>query len=42
MTGTLITLGLAALAMWLLVDSAIEFIREGEDASETDRLATEP
>lgn len=39
MIGTLITLALAALAIWLLVDSAIEYVRDGED----DRtLATEP
>ena len=40
MIGTLITLGLATLAVWLLVDSAIEFVRDGEEAR--DRLATEP
>ena len=38
MFGMLITLALAALAIWLLVDSAIEFVREGQD----DNLATEP
>jgi len=38
MIGTLITLALAALAIWLLVDSAIEFI---EDTQE-DTLATQP
>lgn len=42
MTGTLITLGLAVLAVWLLVDSAVEFIRDGEDLSDPDTLATEP
>jgi hypothetical protein len=42
MTGTLITLGLAVLAVWLLVDSAVEFIRDGEDVSDPDTLATEP
>lgn len=34
----LITLALAALAIWLLVDSAVEFVREGQE----DPLATEP
>ena len=38
MTGYLITLGLAALAIWLLVDSAIEFIQDSQE----DSLATEP
>jgi hypothetical protein len=39
MIGTFITLALAALAIWLLVDSAIEYVRDGKD----DRtLATEP
>ena len=38
MIGTLITLALAALAIWLLVDSAVEFVRDGQD----DSLATEP
>ena len=38
MTGYLITLGLAALAIWLLVDSAIEFIQDSQE----DTLATEP
>ena len=38
MIGTLITMALAALAIWLLVDSAVEFIVEGKD----DSLATEP
>ena len=39
MTGYLITLGLAALAIWLLVDSAIEYVRDGQDEN---TLATEP
>ena len=39
MIGTLITLALAALAIWLLVDSAVEFVQEdGQD----NNLATEP
>ena len=38
MIGTLITLALAALAIWLLVDSAVEFVRDGQD----NNLATEP
>jgi hypothetical protein len=38
MIGTLITLGLTALAIWLLVDSAVEFVRDGQE----DNLATEP
>ena len=38
MIGTLITMALAALAIWLLVDSAVEFVRDGQD----DSLATEP
>ena len=38
MTGYLITLGLAALAIWLLVDSAVEFIEDSQE----DTLATEP
>lgn len=38
MIGTFITLALAALAIWLLVDSAVEFVRDGQD----DSLATEP
>lgn len=38
MIGTLITLALAALAIWLLVDSAVEFVRDGQE----DNLATEP
>ena len=37
MIGNLITMALAALAIWLLVDSAVEFI-DGQD----DSLATEP
>ena len=39
MTGTLITLALAALAIWLLVDSAVEFIQDNQDEN---TLATEP
>ena len=38
MLGNLITLALAALAVWFLVDSAIEFVRDGQD----DNLVTEP
>jgi len=38
MLGNLVTFALAALAIWLLVDSAIEFVREGQD----DHLVTEP
>ena len=38
MTGYLITLGLAALAIWLLVDSAVEFIEDSQE----DKFATEP
>ena len=38
MIGTLITLALAALAIWLLVDSAVEFIQDSQE----DTLATEP
>ena len=34
----IITLALAALAIWLLVDSAVEYIRDGQE----DTLATEP
>ena len=37
MIGNLITMALAALAIWLLVDSAVEFI-DGQD----DSFATEP
>ena len=39
MIGTLITLALAAFAIWLLVDSAIEYINDGQDDSP---FATEP
>ena len=39
MIGTLITLALAAFAIWLLVDSAIEYVNDGQDDS---TLATEP
>lgn len=39
MIGTFITLALAALAIWLLVDSAIEYVRDGQDGN---TLATEP
>jgi hypothetical protein len=39
MIGTFITLALAALAIWLLVDSAIEYVRDGQDEN---TLATEP
>ena len=38
MFSLIITFALAALAIWLLVDSAVEFIQEGQD----DPLATEP
>ena len=38
MIGTVITLGLSALAIWLLVDSAVEFVQETRE----DPLATEP
>ncbi len=38
MIGTLITMALAGLAIWLLVDSAVEFVRDGQD----ENLATEP
>ena len=38
MIGTLITLALAALAIWLLVDSAVEFVQDSQD----NNLATEP
>ena len=34
----IVTLGLAAFAIWLLLDSAVEFIRDGQE----DTLATEP
>ena len=33
-----VTLGLAAFAIWLLLDSAIEYVRDGQE----DTLATEP
>ena len=39
MIGTAITLALAGLAIWLLVDSAIEYVRDGQ---EENTLATEP
>ena len=39
MIGTAITLALAALAIWLLVDSAVEYVRDGQDEN---TLATEP
>ena len=39
MLETIITLALAALAIWLLVDSAIEYVRDGQ---EENTLATEP
>lgn len=38
MIGNLITLALAALAIWLLVDSAVEFVQDTRE----DSLATEP
>ena len=38
MSEVIITLALAALAIWLLLDSAVEYIRDGQD----DTLATEP
>ena len=38
MLGNLITLALAALAIWLLVDSAVEFVQD----TRADTLATEP
>lgn len=34
-----VTLGLAAFAIWLLLDSAVEYIR---DDGQEDTLATEP
>ena len=34
----IVTLGLAAFAIWLLLDSAVEYINEGQE----DTLATEP
>ena len=39
MIGTLITMALAVFAIWLLVDSAIEYINDGQDEN---TLATEP
>ena len=36
---TIVTLALAALAIWLLVDSAVEYINDGQDDS---TLAPEP
>ena len=39
MLETIITLARAALAIWLLVDSAIEYVRDGQ---EQNTLATEP
>ena len=38
MSEVIITLALAALAIWLLLDSAVEYIRDGQD----DTVATEP
>ena len=38
MIGTVITLALAAIAIWLLVDSAVEFVQDSQD----NNLATEP
>ncbi len=38
MIGTVITLALAAFAIWLLVDSAVEFVQDSQD----NNLATEP
>ena len=34
----IVTLGLAAFAIWLLLDSAIEYVRDGQE----DTLVTEP
>ena len=34
----IVTLGLAAFAIWLLLDSAVEYVRDGQE----DTLATEP
>ena len=34
----IVTLGLAAFAIWLLLDSAVEYINEGQEET----LATEP
>ena len=39
MIGTFITMALAALAIWLLVDSAVEFVQDNQDEN---TLATEP
>ena len=39
MIGTFITLALAALAIWLLVDSAVEFVQDDQDGN---TLVTEP
>ena len=39
MIGTLVTLALAGLAIWLLVDSAVEFVQDNQDEG---TLATEP
>jgi hypothetical protein len=36
---TIITLALAALAIWLLVDSAVEYVNDGQDEN---TLAKEP
>lgn len=38
MFSLIITFALAAFAIWLLVDSAVEFVRDGQD----EPLATEP
>ena len=38
MFGIIITLALAALVIWLLVDSAVEFVNDSRE----DPLATEP
>ena len=38
MFGMIVSLALAALAIWLLVDSAVEFVREGQE----DLPVTEP
>ena len=39
MIGTFVTMALAALAIWLLVDSAVEFVQDNQDEN---TLATEP
>ena len=39
MIGTIVTLALAALAIWLLVDSAVEFVQDNQDEN---TLVTEP